>query len=593
MSPMGLVRRTQPLHYSMMTIMMIEKMNAFYLKNWDKEQMFDISQRVISRRNKQWDSKFGRRRWGLGKSWKISLTQTPFHKSQDAQTPGDMMMSTSKKKWFWVDPPADMYREQDLPGWDHEHAMAWDEFYKELERAAYVEPEQVFTLLQDLHLEGWTVPAEAYERADKYLIASRERRVLGIKPPITFRTVPRRERWQGTRKKPFDEEWEPILDDDELTQSYPHRMYKPVEERDFVHDPADWADGPLPYPTWTRMEHRMKNNIQARRVDVEKDKDMRFDQMLDQQNAEMWERWQEDPRSFAGDPSGARWMQDEDGSKITRPGSDVPLLVHTDIDFFIEKFYPGSNLAECLALWKYTQDHIMLRHFVFYKTGKTLLEYSEPERFAIVLALLENLKMLLFESEVGKRLPHCWTDQDYIDLVGIDNYQQFLRIEGRRLDEERRKYLRLWSTEVAQEERLDQVVELTKLKYEDDVYKYGGVYGNAARIRDRLDRKKWTIREPSRQVQEHERWVAASRDQRRDELRQERERLTEEAEAAYGNEILGMRDGSDHFRKLPQQMDAMGKPVDGVTDRGWDDLRKGRAKGSSDGSGPDKNTVKV
>eukprot|EP01062_Namystynia_karyoxenos_P066159 TRINITY_DN60166_c0_g1_i1.p1 TRINITY_DN60166_c0_g1~~TRINITY_DN60166_c0_g1_i1.p1 ORF type:complete len:560 (+),score=194.07 TRINITY_DN60166_c0_g1_i1:194-1873(+) len=539
------LRRTRPLQLSIRTQMLVEKMNAFYLKNWDKEPVFDISQRVVARKERQWARKAAPHLTANLKQWKWAYTRTPFHKSADGQSPGDLLQSTPKRKWFWVEPPADFYKDENLPGCDRDYELAWDNFYKELQLAAHVEPEQVFTLLHDLHNEGWTVDASAYERADKYLMEARERRLLGIKPPITIREVPQRERWPGANPT-WDEEWSPVLPRSHFSQANPHYHYKPVQEADWVHDPADWADGPLPLPQPTRWDNESEHGFQRRRRELELQRNARFEALNEQQNIQVHERWKRDKHSFPGDPDKVVWLEDDQNKKVLRHG--VPLMQYSDPDYFIEKFYPRDDMAECLAFWKYTSDHIMLRHLVFYKTGKTLLEYSEPERFAILFALLDVKKLLLFESEIGKQLPHCWTDQDYIDAVGINEYKRFLRIEGRRIDEQRRSYLRLWSTEVAQEERLDQIVELTKLKHEDDQYKYGGIYGAAMKVRDRLERKKWAIREPSRQVQEHERLLAATQDERSQLLEEERERLNAEAEGAYGNEWLGMRNPSQHTR---------------------------------------------
>ena len=110
-------------------------------------------------------------------------------------------------------------------------------------------------------------------------------------------------------------------------------------------------------------------------------------------------------------------------------------------------------------------------------------------------------------------------------------------MDQRRIDEERRKSLRLWSTEVAKEERLDQVVEVTRLKLEDD--DKDGVFGHVSRVKDRLDRRKWTLKEPSRQVQEHEKWVIATKDERRALFDDEMADLGTEARLSYGDEAYG------------------------------------------------------
>ena len=110
-------------------------------------------------------------------------------------------------------------------------------------------------------------------------------------------------------------------------------------------------------------------------------------------------------------------------------------------------------------------------------------------------------------------------------------------MDQRRVDEERRKYLRLWSTEVSREERLDQVVETTRMRHEDEHQQ--GIYGGVARVKDRLDRKKWAIKEPTRQVQEHEKEIAATREERRQMFDDEMSALALEARQAYGDEVWG------------------------------------------------------
>eukprot|EP01065_Artemidia_motanka_P048241 TRINITY_DN7730_c1_g1_i1.p1 TRINITY_DN7730_c1_g1~~TRINITY_DN7730_c1_g1_i1.p1 ORF type:complete len:551 (+),score=179.93 TRINITY_DN7730_c1_g1_i1:252-1904(+) len=516
--------------------MMIEKMNAFYLKNWDKEQVFDLSQRVVARKERHWTAKFSPHLGANLKQWKHTYSATPFHKSADGQA-AEHLQTTAKPKWFWIEPSADFFVRRNLPGCDHDFQLAWADFYEELEKAAYIEPEQMVTLLHDLVNEGWTVSMDAYSRAEQLLYTVRERRVLGIKPPTVVTKVKRRERWPGSNPL-WDVECNPVKPYTYGTQSNPSFTYKPVRTEDLVYDPASWMDGPLPKPVLPRWETSLRSSSLEQQVMADEDRDERFKQLLDQQNQDIYSRRD----SFQGDPKNFVWVkkgQNDPSPYVDENG--VPLLMWTDVEYFIEKFYMDDDIAECLLFWKYTSDHILLRHLVFMKTGRTLLEYTEPERFAILIAVLEVKRTLLFFSDLGKELPHCWTDQDYIDLVGIDDYQRFLRMDGRRIDEERKRYLRLWSTEVAQEERLDQVVELTKTKHEEDQYKYGGIYGMAMKVRDQLDRKKWSIKEPSRQVQEHEKLMNETREERRALLEEEQARLREEAEASYGNEWRGMQ----------------------------------------------------
>eukprot|EP01063_Lacrimia_lanifica_P024313 TRINITY_DN32240_c0_g1_i1.p1 TRINITY_DN32240_c0_g1~~TRINITY_DN32240_c0_g1_i1.p1 ORF type:complete len:608 (+),score=265.54 TRINITY_DN32240_c0_g1_i1:67-1824(+) len=529
------MRRNSPRLLSVRSQMLVEKMNAFYLKNWDKEEVFDISQRVIPRMERHWVGKQGLVTAGAMKNWKYTYSATPYHKSDDGQSPGDITSKNVKKKYFWVDPPADMYRDQNLPGGERDFQLAWEEFYKELEAASYAEPEQVLTLLHDLINEGWTVPEEAYEKADNFLVDSRKRRVLGIKPPILIQSVEGKERWPGQETVPFEEEWDPIRPYTIDAQSNPAYTYKPIMEKDWVHDPAPWRDGPLPLPTTTRDEDRLKYSPQRRAIMLQEEADERFKQLLQGQNRDIYERFVRDPTSFAGDPAQFGWLQENQMEVGLTDG--VPLLLHTDINHFIELFYHGHHLPELIFFWKYTSDHILLRHFVFEKTGKTLLEFSEPERFAILHAILDLKKNLLFEGGGGSALLECHTDADYIKAFGEDVYRQFLRMEGRRIDEERRKYQRLWSTEIAKEERLDQVVELTRMRQEDE-YR-SGVFGTVARVRDRMDRRKWAIKEPSRQVQEHERFMTESAEDRRALFDDEMADLHAEATLAYGDEVYG------------------------------------------------------
>eukprot|EP01064_Diplonema_japonicum_P020998 TRINITY_DN30546_c0_g1_i1.p1 TRINITY_DN30546_c0_g1~~TRINITY_DN30546_c0_g1_i1.p1 ORF type:complete len:567 (+),score=131.81 TRINITY_DN30546_c0_g1_i1:63-1763(+) len=531
-----MMKQTNPLLLSVRSQMLVEKMNAFYLKNWDREIVFDISQRVVPRHERHWHGKLAPRMTGSWKNWRYTYTHTPYHKSDDGQSPGDIMTKNVKKKYFWVDPPADMYLEKNVQGSKRDYHLAWEEFYKELESAAYSEPEQVLTLLNDLTNEGWSISQDVYERADILLEKSRERRALGIRPPITLQEVKGKERWPGNLPI-WEEEWDPVLAYSINSQANPAHTYKPLMENDWVHDPAPWKDGPLPYPQLTQMEERLEFSPQRKNIILQKEADTRHDELLTLQNKDIYQRWVEDPSSFAGSATAdnVKFLEDNTGKEVLKDG--IPLLLHTDINHFIELFYPGDNIPEALFLWKYTADHVMFRHFVFEKTGKTLLEYTEPERFAILHAILDVKKALLFESEIGGKLTQCWTDSDYIEAFGEDDYRSFLRMDGRRIDEERRKYLRLWSTETVAEERLDQVVELTRMRHEDEYAT--GIYGGAARVKDRLDRKKWAIKEPSRQVQEHEKLISETAEERRALFDDEMALLAAEAELTYGDEVYG------------------------------------------------------
>eukprot|EP01060_Flectonema_neradi_P035785 TRINITY_DN6680_c0_g1_i1.p1 TRINITY_DN6680_c0_g1~~TRINITY_DN6680_c0_g1_i1.p1 ORF type:complete len:280 (+),score=71.65 TRINITY_DN6680_c0_g1_i1:1013-1852(+) len=257
------------------------------------------------------------------------------------------------------------------------------------------------------------------------------------------------------------------------------------------------------------------------------------------QNKDLIDQYHRDPLSFAGNPENIRFYVNESG-KYIHDENDTPIILMTDVDHFIELFYP-SSAVDLLFFWKYTSDHVMFRHFVFEKTGKTLLEFTEPERFAIIAAALNVKRVILFEEgSMGRNLPNCWTDDDFIQEYGEEEYRQYLKLEQRLIDEHRRKYLRLWSTEVAQEEKLDHVVEMTRMKHEDEYS--SGVYGHASKVKDRLDRKKWAIKEPSRPVLDHEKELSDTREERRALFDDEMETLALEAELSYGSELYGTRE---------------------------------------------------
>eukprot|EP01061_Rhynchopus_euleeides_P047185 TRINITY_DN9341_c0_g2_i1.p1 TRINITY_DN9341_c0_g2~~TRINITY_DN9341_c0_g2_i1.p1 ORF type:complete len:581 (+),score=216.14 TRINITY_DN9341_c0_g2_i1:140-1882(+) len=554
-----MMRRNSPQLLSVRSQMLVEKMNAFYLRNWDKEVLFDLSQRVVPRRERHWWQKSAPRNFGMLRTFKHVYTEIPYHKSDDGQSPGDIMNKDVKPKYFWCEPSADFYLHKDLPGGHRDYHLAWESFYEELQKAAFLEPEQVFTLLNDILVEGYEVPPTAYEKAEQFLEESRERRVSGIKPPVTFQTLQRKDRWQGANPV-FEEEWDPVLPFTHYSQANPAWSYKPLMENNWVHDPAPWKDGELPPPTLTRHEHLMQVSSQRKNIMLQEMADDRFRSLLDGQNKDLFERWSRMPESFAGDPQRVRWLEDSNGDTV-RDARGTPLMLNTDIDHFIDIFY-DPDLAAIIFFWKYTSDHIMLRHLVFEKTGKTLLEYSEPERFAMLYAILAVKKQFLFESPVGKLLSECYTDSDYIDAFGEEPYRQFLRMEQRIVDEERRKQLRLWSTEVAKEERLDQVVEVTRMKLEEA--DRDGVYGHVSRVKDRLDRRKWTIKEPSRHVQEHEKMLAASSEERRQMFDDEMADLTEEARLAYGDQVYGRQTVMPRVKNLPSGRTMADIPDDNV-----------------------------
>eukprot|EP00659_Diplonema_papillatum_P001250 gene1250-1938_t len=370
------MRRSQWLLLSVRSQMLVEKMNAFYLKNWDKEAMFDVSQRVSPRKERHWAGKLAPRMLGQLKNWKNTYTQTPYHKSDSGQSPGDIMTGSPKKKYFWIDPSADYYLHANHPGGHRDFHLAWADFYKELEKAAYSEPEQVLTLLHDLFCEGWTVKPDVYDKADTYLVRSRERRSIGIKPPIILQEVKGKERWPGALPV-FEEEWDPILPFTQYSQANPGWSYKPIAEKDWIHDPAPWVDKPLPPPDLTQMEEKLQHSPQRRNIILQKEADDRFEQLLQGQNRDIYRQYEMDPHSFAGNPDDFTWLQDERGEQVKKDG--VPILLYTDINHFIELFY-SAEVAEILFMWKYTADHVRFRHFVFEKTGKTMLEYTEPER---------------------------------------------------------------------------------------------------------------------------------------------------------------------------------------------------------------------
>ena len=346
-----MMKRNAPLQLSVRSQMLVEKMNAFYLRNWDKEAVFDMSQRVFPRRERHWWQKQAPRNFGHIKTFKHKYTSTPYHKSDDGQSPGDIMLKDVKQKYFWVDPSADYFLHKDLPGGHRDYHLAWETFYKELEKAAYIEPEQVFTLLHDLTAQGWEVPVTAYERAEMFLNNSRSRRVRGIKPPQTIHELKGKERWPGDSPL-WDEEWDPVRPFTYYSQANPQWSYKPVAETDWVHDSAPWRDGPLPYPQTTRHEEAMRTSSQRKNIMLQMQGDERYRELLDGENKDLWEQWKRDPESFTGDPSGIRWLVDENDERVTDDmGSS--LMLHTDIEHFISLFF-DTEIVGLIYMWRYT-----------------------------------------------------------------------------------------------------------------------------------------------------------------------------------------------------------------------------------------------
>ena len=333
--------------------MLVEKMNAFYLRNWDKEVVFDISQRVFPRSERHWRGKQFPKTSHQKKTWKYKYTDAPFHKSEDGQSPGDINMKDTKKKYFWCDPSPDHFLEKDLPGGHRDYHLAWENFYKELRKAAFFEPEQVLTLLHDLHNLGWSTSATAYERADAYLVESRERRVRGIKPPITIEELKGKERWPG-QNPCFAEEWEPVRPFSYYSQANPQWAYKPLRTKDWVHDPM--KDGPLPYPETTRMEEALVTSPQRRNIILQKEADDRYKQLLDGENKDLYTRYERDPNSFAGGGE-ITWLKE--GSTVVKDEHGTSLMLTTDVNYFIEQFFP-QDTESWIYFWKYTSG--MYKH---------------------------------------------------------------------------------------------------------------------------------------------------------------------------------------------------------------------------------------
>ena len=78
---------------------------------------------------------------------------------------------------------------------------------------------------------------------------------------------------------------------------------------------------------------------------------------------------------------------------------------------------------------------------------------------------------------------------------------------------------------------------MTRMKHEDE--HTDGIYGHASKVKDRLDRKKWAIKEPSKPVLDHEKTLAETREERRALFDDEMEVLALEAELSYGSELYG------------------------------------------------------
>ena len=347
-----MLRQTTPVQLSVRSQMLVEKMNAFYMKNWDKEHIFDLSQRVVPRYERHWWGKTAPRSTGQMKTWKFTYTQTPYHKSDDGQSPGDTMTKTVKKKYFWCDPPADYFLEHNLPGGSRDYHLAWENFHKELEKAAYSEPEQMLTLLHDLMLEGWTVEESLYDKAEGHLDESRKRRVLGAKPPITLSEVEGKERFPGNNPV-WEEEWDPIRPFTYYSQSNPRFTYKPLQDVDWVHD--SWLEDEtkeLPYPKLTQYEEKLKYSPLRANIIGQKMADERHQQLLHMQNKDLIDQYHRDPTSFVGNPEAITFYKNAKGEYLTDKNKS-PLILRTDDEHFVDLFFPVTA-EDLIFFWKYT-----------------------------------------------------------------------------------------------------------------------------------------------------------------------------------------------------------------------------------------------